>query len=175
MNFKCAVALWLSLTLLVSCTSRPKSETPAAQAPAPVAVNPLIVDPTPPAPPSSIELPADLKNIPAFLTLAIGGIADEAEKDGIEVQENMRLFRTTAAAPELLAFYSKEMKDRGWTTDNQVAQSTKFGFTMQEYRGVGGAITYLVISEPEDPRSSDASKSSRHAALLAAKMKKAQP
>jgi hypothetical protein len=113
-----------------------------------------------------------MKNMPAFLTLAIGGIASEGEKEGIEVQDNLRLFRTDASSREVLAFYAKEMKNRGWTTDNQVAQSGTVGLAMQEYRHAGADAVYLIISEPEDAQSSDETKSKRHVALLPAKKTK---
>jgi hypothetical protein len=118
------------------------------------------------------EVSAELKNMPAFLTMAIGGIADEGEKEGIEVQENMRLFRTGATAQEVVSFYAKEMKDRGWTTDNQVARSKTVGLSMQEYRRAGSEALYLIVSEPEDSQSSDPMKVRRYVALLPAKVRK---
>lgn len=110
--------------------------------------------------------------MPAFLTMAIGGIADEGEKEGIEVQENMRLFRTAATAQEIVSFYARELKDRGWTTDNEVARSKTVGLSMQEYRHASSEALYLIVSEPEDPRSSDPTKALRYVALLPAHVKK---
>ena len=170
MCFRSATAAFLMLVVLVACTSKPKTETAKEQESAPV-----VADPTPPSPPRSVEVSADAKNMPAFLLLAVGGIADEGAKEGIEVQENIRLFRTDATAPEVVSFYAKEMKDRGWTTDSQVAQSDKVGLTMQEYRHAGVDALYLIISEPEDPQSSDSARASRYVALLPAKVKKPKP
>jgi hypothetical protein len=100
-----------------------------------------------------VAVTADLKNMPAFLLLAVGGIGAEGEKEGIEVREDLRLFRTDTDAQDIASFYAKEMKDRGWATDNQVAQSSKVGLTMQEYRHGGTDALYLIIGEPEDPQS----------------------
>lgn len=167
-----AVFLFAAL-ILSSCTSKQKTgaqklEPAQERQEAPVTV----ADPTPPDPPNSVQVPTDMKNMPAFLTLAIGGIASEGEKEGIEVQDNLRLFRTDASSREVLAFYAKEMKNRGWTTDNQVAQSGTVGLAMQEYRHAGADAVYLIISEPEDAQSSDETKSKRHVALLPAKKTK---
>jgi hypothetical protein len=159
----------LAIVFLGACTTKPKTESPKQEAPT------VVADPTPPDPPNSVEVSADIKIMPAFLTLAIGGIGNEGEKEGIEMQENFRLFRTNAAAQEIVAFYQKEMKNRGWTTDNQVAQSGKVGLTMQEYSRAGTEALYLIISEPEDSQSSDDTKSKRHIALLPAKIKKTRP
>ena len=156
----------LILLLLAGCTSKPRADT--ATAPAPV-----IADPTPPAPPNSVEEPADIKHLPTFMVMAIGGIGSEGEKEGIEVQENMRLFRTDAAGPEILSFYAKEMKDRGWTTDNQVARSSKVGIAIQEYRRAAASeALFLVISEPASGEIPDTIDEKRHVALLPAKLKK---
>jgi len=171
MSFRHAFAILLSLILVVACTTKPKTDTANAQPPAPVNS-----DPTPPPPPNSVEVPADLKNMPAFLLLAVGGLADEGEKEGIEMQENMRLFETTAATPEIVSFYAKEMKDRGWTTDNQVAHSSKVGITMQEYRRAAASeALYLIIGEPEHGEIPDPANDKRHVALLPAKVKKVKP
>jgi hypothetical protein len=43
---------------------------------------------------------------------------------------------------------------------------------MQEYRRAGSEALYLIVSEPEDPRSSDLTKAMRYVALLAAEVKK---
>lgn len=158
------VAALLLVPILAACTGKQEAAKPQ---PAIAKVS----DPTPPAPPNSVEVPADLKNMPAFLLLAIGGIADEGEKEGIAVQENLRIFRTDAAVQAITSFYTSEMKARGWTNHNQTAQSAKVGLTMQEYRRPGQAL-YLIVSEPEDPQSSDATKSKRHVALLPATVKK---
>jgi hypothetical protein len=166
MNYKPLAIALLTLLILGACSPKPKTETAAEVVQAPVA------DPTPPAPPNSEEVSAELKNMPAFLTMAIGGIADEGEKEGIDVQENMRLFRTDTTAQEIVSFYAKEMKDRGWTTDNQVARSKTVGLSMQEYRRAGSEALYLIVSEPEDSRSSDPTKASRYVALLPAKVRK---
>jgi hypothetical protein len=48
------------------------------------------------------------------------------------------------------------------------------GLTMQEYRRAGTEALYLIISEPEDAQSSDATKAKRHVALLPAAVKKAK-
>jgi len=163
----------IAALILTACTSKQKTESRKSERlqenqQAPVSV----ADPTPPDPPNSFEVPVDLRNMPAFLTLAIGGIASEGEKEGIEVQESFRLFRTDASSREILAVYAREMMDRGWTTDNQVAQSGKVGLAMQEYRHASTDVLYLIISEPEDAQSSDETKSKRHVALLPAKRKK---
>jgi hypothetical protein len=161
-------AVLLALVLLGVCTTKPKTDT--AQQPPPA---PVVSDPSPPPPPNSVEVPADIKNMPTFLLMAVGGLADEGEKEGIEIQENVRLFQTDAAAPEIVSFYAKEMKDRGWTTDHQVARSSKVGLTMQEYRRAAASeALYLIISEPEDGETSAAGKDKRHVALLPAKVKK---
>jgi hypothetical protein len=165
MRYKRLAALVLTLTILGACTRKPKTETVTAEVQVPLA------DPTPPAPPNSEEVSAELKNMPAFMTLAIGGIAGEGEKEGIDVQENMRLFRTGATAPEIVSFYAKEMKNRGWTTDNQVASSSRVGLSMQEYRRAADEALYLIVSEPEDPQSSDPTKAKRHVALLPARVR----
>lgn len=156
----------LTFVVLSACTRKPNPETPKQEAPP-------IADPTPPDPPNSVEVPvAGLQNMPTFMVLAVGGIADEGEKEGIEVQENLRLFRTDAATKDIVAFYAREMKVRGWTTDNQVAQSGKVGLTMAEYRRAGTEALYLIIGEPEDPQSSDATKAKRYVALLPARVTK---
>ena len=168
MCLRSAVAVLLALFMLAGCTTKSKTETAKEQPPSPV-----IADPTPPAPPNSLEEPADIKHLPTFLLIVMGGIADEGEKEGIEIQENVRLFQTDAAAPEIVSFYAKEMKDRGWTTDHQVARSSKVGLTMQEYRRAAASeALYLIISEPEDGETSAAGKDKRHVALLPAKVKK---
>ena len=166
MRFRNVVAMLLALFALGACTREPSPETPKEQASAPV-----IADPTPPDPPNSVEVPADIKHLPSFMLLTVGATASEAEKDGIEVQENMRLFRTDSAVSEILSFYSQQMKDRGWTTDNQVAKSSKVGVSIQQYRH-GSEALFLVISEPEEPQSSDDTKRKRHVALLPAILKK---
>lgn len=158
------VAALLLVPILPACTGKQKAAEPQSA----IAT---VSDPTPPPPPNSVEVPADLKNMPAFLLLAIGGIAGEGEKAEIEAQENVRIFRTDAATQQITSFYAGEMKARGWTTDNQTAQSAKVGLTMQEYRRPGQAL-YLIVSEPEDPNSSDATKGKRHVALLPATVKK---
>jgi hypothetical protein len=84
------------------------------------------------------------------------------------------LFQTDAAAQEIVWFYAKQMKDRGWTSDNQVARSSKVGLTLQEYRRAGNEALNLIISEPEEPQSSDATKAKRHVALLPATVEKGQ-
>jgi hypothetical protein len=106
MNYKPLAIALLTLPILGACTPKPKTETRAEVVQAPVA------DPTPPAPPNSEEVSAELKNMPAFLTMAIGGIADEGEKEGIDVQENMRLFRTGATAQEIVSFYLRKRNER---------------------------------------------------------------
>ena len=167
MSFRKALPILLAL-LLAACTTKPKTETAEQPPPAPV-----VADPTPPAPPNSVELPADIKHLPTFLLLAVGGLGSEGEKEGIEMQENLRLFRTEAAAPEIVSFYAKEMKDRGWTTDNQAARSAKLGLTMLEYqRAAAGEALYVIISEPEGGELPDPEQSKRHVALLPAKRKK---
>ena len=88
--------------------------------------------------------------MPLFIGMTVGGLAEEGEKEGTEIQENMRLFQTDAAAQEILSFYGKEMKDRGWTTDNKVAHSDKLGVNIQEYRRTAGSeALYVIIGEPE--------------------------
>jgi hypothetical protein len=169
MNYKPLAVILLILFLLGACTRKAKTETHADEVQAPVE------DPTPPAPPNSEEVSADLKNMPAFMTMAIGGIADEGEKEGIDVQENLRLFRTDTTAQEIVSFYAKEMKDRGWTTDNQVARSKATGLSIQEYRRAGSEALYLIVSEPEDSQSSDPTKARRYVALLPAKVRKPKP
>jgi hypothetical protein len=166
-NASVVVPLTLFFLFLPACTNQPKSDTVNVQESAPV-----IADPTPPIPPNSSEVPADLKNMPTFLFMAIGGIGSEGEKEGIEVQENMRLFRTNAPAQEVVSFYARAMKDRGWTSANQVARSSTVGLSMQEYRRGGSEALYLIISEPEDPQSSDDTKSKRYVALLPARLTK---
>jgi hypothetical protein len=168
MCLRSAVAVLLALLILAGCTT--KSNTDAAKEQPPV---PVIADPTPPPPPNSVEEPADIKHLPTFLLIVMGGIADEGEKEGIEMQENIRLFRTDAASPEILSFYGKEMKDRGWTTDNQVARSSKVGIAIQEYRRVAASeALFLVISEPVPGEIPDSADEKRHVALLPAKVKK---
>ncbi len=163
----------LAALVLGACTSKRKTESRKSESlQQKQEASITIADPTPPDPPNSVPVPTDLKNMPAFLTFAIGGIASEGEKEGVEVQENLRLFRTDASSREVLAFYAKEMKDRGWTTDNQIAQSGTVGLAMQEYRHAGTDAMYLIISEPEDALSSDETKSKRHVALLPAKRTK---
>jgi hypothetical protein len=162
------VTVFLLIFFLTACNGRQKSAEPQHEATVTVS------DPTPPDPPDSVQVPADLKNMPAFLLLAIGGIASEGEKEGIEAQENVRVFRTDASAQDITSFYARELKARGWTTDNQTAQSGKVGLTMQEYRRAGTEALYLIISEPEDAQSSDATKAKRHVALLPAAVKKAK-
>jgi hypothetical protein len=158
----------LTLLLLAGCTNKPKAEPSKMQSP-----SPAISDPTPPAPPNSVEEPADIKHLPTFLLMVMGGLADEGEKEGIEMQENIRLFRTDAAGGEILSFYAKEMKDRGWTTDNQVARSSKVGIAIQEYRRASASeALFLVISEPAPGEISDSADDRRHVALLPAKVKK---
>ena len=165
MNRRTTALVPLILLMFVACTRQPTPETAKQEA------APAISDPTPPDPPNSVEVQAaGLQNMPAFMVLAIGGIADEGEKEGIEVHENLRLFRTDAGAQEIVSFYARELKDRGWTTDNQVARSAKVGLTMTEYRRAGTDALYVIISEPEDLQSSDATKSKRHVALLPAKV-----
>lgn len=159
----------LTVIVLTACTSKQKAEPPKELESA-VAIS----DPTPPDPPNSVEVQADLKTMPTMIVLAIGGIADEGEKEGVDVQENVRMFRTESSAQEILAFYAKEMKDRGWTTDNQVAKSGKVGLAMQEYHHSSTDAMYLIISEPEDPKSSDPREAMRHVALLPATVKKAK-
>jgi hypothetical protein len=144
MSYKPLAVVLVTLVILGACMRKPKTETAAAEVQVPIA------DPTPPAPPNSEEVSAELKNMPAFLTLQIGGIAGEGEKEGIDVQENMRLFRTDATAPEIVSFYAKEMKNRGWTTDNQVASSSRVGLSMQEYRRAAHEALYLIVSEPDE-------------------------
>ena len=109
------------------------------------------------------------------MTMAIGGIADEGEKEGIDVQENLRLFRTDTTAQEIVSFYAKEMKDRGWRIDNQVARSKATGLSIQQYRRAGSEALYLIVSEPEDSHSSDPTKARRYVALLPAKVRKPKP
>ncbi len=167
MRFRNVVAVLLSLIAFGACTRKPNPETPNAQVSAPV-----IADPTPPEPPNSVEVAADIKHFPTFMVFAIGAVASEAEKDGIQVQESMRLFQTDATTAEILAFYSQQMKDRGWTTDNQVAKSSKVGVTIQQYRHATDEAYFLVISEPEEAQSSDPTKAKRHVALLPAIVKK---
>ena len=168
MCLRSAVAVLLALFMLAGCTTKSKTETAKEQPPSPV-----IADPTPPAPPNSLEEPADIKHLPTFLLMVMGGIADEGEKEGIEMQENIRLFRTDAAGPEILSFYAKEMKDRGWTTDNQVARSSKVGIAIQEYRRAAASeALFLVISEPVPGEIPDSADEKRHVALLPAKVKK---
>jgi hypothetical protein len=169
MNYKPLAVILLILFLLGACTRKAKTETHADEVQAPVE------DPTPPAPLNSEEVSADLKNMPAFVTMAIGGIADEGEKEGIDVQENLRLFRTDTTAQEIVSFYAKEMKDRGWTTDNQVARSKATGLSIQQYRRAGSEALYLIVSEPEDSQSSDPTKARRYVALLPAKVRKPKP
>ena len=168
LNLVRAVAVFLLIFVLTACNGRQKSAEPQHEATVTVS------DPTLPDPPDSVQVPADLKNMPAFLLLAIGGIASEGEKEGIEAQENVRVFRTDASAQDIKSFYARELKARGWTTDNQTAQSGKVGLTMQEYRRAGTEALYLIISEPEDAQSSDATKAKRHVALLPAAVKKAK-
>jgi hypothetical protein len=159
-----------TLLLLAGCKGQPKAEAPIDK-PAPAAIS----DPTPPDPPNSVEVSArDLNNMPAFLTMAIGGIANEGEKEGIQVQENLRLFRTDTATSQLVAFYSGELKQRGWTTDSQVAQSSTVGLTMQQYRHGAEDALFVIVSEPEDPRSADEVKAKRHVALLPATVTKSK-
>jgi hypothetical protein len=111
-----AVVLLVAALVLTACTSKQKTEGRKSDPPPEKQeASVTFADPTPPDPPSSVEVPVDLKNMPAFLMLAIGGIAGEGEKEGVEVQDNFRLFRTDASSREILAFYAKEMKDRGWT------------------------------------------------------------
>jgi hypothetical protein len=167
MSYKPLVVVLLTL-ILGACTRKPKTETPAVEVQAPIA------DPTPPGAPNSEQVPADLTNLPASITLAVGGIASEGENEGIEVQENMRVFRSDVTAPEIVAFYTTEMKNRGWTGDNQVAHSSRMGLSIQEYRRAGTEALYLIISEPEDPQSSDPTKAKRYVVLLPAKVKTAK-
>ena len=171
MIYRNASTLLLALLLLVACTRKQATETSKPETPPQAAV----ADPTPPGPPNSVEVPADLKNMPTFVTLAIGGIGSEGEKEGIEVQENPRLFRTEAQAQEIISFYAKELKDRGWTTHNQVARSGTVGLSMQEYRRAGTDALYVIVSEPEDPQSSDPKETKRHVVLLSAKVRKPKP
>ncbi len=169
MNYKPLAVILVILFLLGACTRKAKTETHADEVQAPVE------DPTPPAPPNSEEVSAVLKNMPAFMTMAIGGIADEGEKEGIDVQENLRLFRTDTTAQEVVSFYAKEMNDRGWTTGNQVARSKATGLSIQQYRRAGSEALYLIVSEPEDSQSSDPTKARRYVALLPAKVRKPKP
>jgi hypothetical protein len=106
------------------------------------------------------------------MLFAVGTVASEAEKDGIQVQESMRLFQTDATAADILAFYSQQMKNRGWTTDNQVARSSKVGVTIQQYRHGTEEAWFLVISYPEEAQSSNPAKGKRHVALLPATVNK---
>jgi len=169
MNYKPLAVTLVILFPLGACTRKAKTETHADEVQAPVE------DPTSPAPPNSEEVSAILKNMPAFMTMAIGGIADEGEKEGIDVQENLRLFRTDTTAQEIVSFYAKEMKDRGWTIDNQVARSKATGLSIQQYRRAGSEALYLIVSEPEDSHSSDTTKARRYVALLPAKVRKPKP
>src|ERR1700740_2673675 len=167
MSYKPLVLVLLTL-ILGACTRKLKTETAIAEVQAPIA------DPTPPAAPNSEDVPADLTNLPASITLAIGGVRSEGEKEGIEVEENLRVFRSDVAAPQIVAFYTKEMKNRGWTSDHQVAHSSRMGLSIQEYRHAGNEALYLIISEPEDPQSSDPTKAKRYVVLLPAKVKTAK-
>jgi hypothetical protein len=169
MRFRNVVAVLLSLVAFGACTRKPNPETPKEQEQVSAQV---VVDPTPPEPPNSVEVPADIKHFPTFMLFAVGTVASEAEKDGIQVQESMRLFQTDATAADILAFYSQQMKDRGWTTDNQVARSSKVGVTIQQYRRGTEEAWFLVISDPEEAQSSDPAKGKRHVALLPAIVKK---
>jgi hypothetical protein len=100
----------------------------------------------------------------------------KGEKGGIEMQEDLRLFRTDATAFEIVSFYAAQMKDRGWTTDKQVARSGTVGLIIQKYRRAATSeALYIIISEPEDAQSSDPTKGKRHVALLPAKVKKVKP
>jgi hypothetical protein len=167
MRLKGVGAVLMVLVVAVACTRKPNPEMPKEQVSAPV-----VVDPTPPEPPNSLEVPADIKHFPTFMLFAVGTVASEAEKDGIQVQESMRLFQTDATAADILAFYSQQMKNRGWTTDNQVARSSKVGVTIQQYRHGTEEACFLVISDPEEAQSSDPAKGKRHVALLPATVNK---
>jgi len=167
MRFRNLGAVLLLLIAFGACTRKSPPETPKESV-----SSPAIADPTPPDPPNSVEVSADIKNFPTFMLMAVGGLATEAEKDGIEVQENMRLFETDTAAQEILSFYKQQMKDRGWTTDNQVASSSKVGVTIQQYRHGPAEAWFLIISEPEEPQSSDSTKGKRHVAMVPAIVKK---
>ena len=170
MRLKNPVPVLLALVLLGACTTKPKTDAAIEPSPAPA---PVIADPTPPSPPNSVEVPVNgLKDTPAFMVLAIGGLADDGEKERIEMQDTFRLFRTDATAQDIVSFYAKEMKDRGLTTDNQVARSGKVGLVMQDFWHAGNEALFLIVSEPEDPQSADPTQSKRHVALLPAKVKK---
>jgi multidrug efflux pump subunit AcrA (membrane-fusion protein) len=77
LNSKRDVAALLLVLVLTACTAKQKQGQPQPQPPATVS------DPTPPDPPNSVEVPADIKHMPTFLLMAIGGIASEGEKEGI--------------------------------------------------------------------------------------------
>ena len=157
--------LLLTAIVLSSCTAKPKTQ-PVQQSSE--QTTPAIADPTPPDPPSSTEVAPELKNLPAFVTLAVGGLADEGEKEGIKIDDTFRLFRTEAESQQVLAFYQKELRDRGWQTDNQVAKSGTVGLALQEFRHADDVL-FLIVGEPEGPQSSDPVQSKRHVVLLSAK------
>src|SRR5690349_6096572 len=97
------VIVLLLSAVLAGCKS--KSATTATVMPIDTMkpASPVIADPTPPWPPNSVEISAtDINNFPAFMMLAMGGVANEGEKENLVMDENVRLFQTDASAADLL-------------------------------------------------------------------------